>query len=198
MQRMDVESKQTQVHPAAEDNARPVTSPHAPDKDERLDFLKQAISFTRMDNPLVRYQGSNLNRRLRAGDKSVVVDAYIGLSEGGLETMLVVVLLGLFLTTVLLFGYVIWPVTLAQVRLIGSWQAKGLFYVADPTQLTANLYAHRLKDLVIEDELAAETLKLAYIREIKSRRFKKALIAVVVFYSWVGVTFLLLRNCTAG
>ena len=50
----------------------------------------------------------------------------------------------------------------------------------------------------IEEELAAETLKLAYIREIKSRRFKTALKSVIIFYSWVIITFALLRNCAGG
>ena len=62
-------------------------------------------------------------------------------------------------------------------------------------QLTASQYAERLKDLTVEEELAAETLKLAYIREIKSRSFKTALKAVVVFYVWALVTFLSLRSC---
>ena len=45
------------------------------------------------------------------------------------------------------------------VRPLG-WQTKGLFYVGDPNQVTASLYAERLKDVTIEEELAAETLKL--------------------------------------
>ena len=60
------------------------------------------------------------------------------------------------------------------------------------------MYTERLKDLTIEVELAAETLKLAYIREIKSRRFKNALKSVFVFYAWAVVAFLLLRNCGAA
>ena len=50
----------------------------------------------------------------------------------------------------------------------------------------------------IEAELAAETLKLAAIREIKSRRFRRALIATIVFYTGVVISLLLLRNCGAG
>ena len=198
MQRMDVESKQTpMVQPAARDSARPETGPDAPSKDERLDFLKQAISFTEWT---IRSFDTKAQISIAAFVLAInpLWSMLTSACPRAASSVLVVVLLGLFLATVLLFGYVIWPVTLTQSRLIGSWQAKGLFYVADPTQLTANLYADRLKDLVIEDELAAETLKLAYIREIKSRRFKKALISVVVFYSWAGVTFLLLRNCAAG
>jgi hypothetical protein len=84
-----------------------------------------------------------------------------------------------------------------QSRLTGGWQSKGLFYVGDPSQLTTSLYTERLKEVTIEVELAAETLKLAYIREIKSSRFKNALKAVVVFYVWAIVCFLLLRGCAA-
>ncbi len=57
------------------------------------------------------------------------------------------------------------------------------------------MYAYRLKGLEIESELAAETLKLASIREIKSRRFKYALVSTVVFYAAVVLTFLVLRSC---
>jgi hypothetical protein len=107
-------------------------------------------------------------------------------------------LLLLFVTTVMLYGLVIWPVALAPSQLAGGWQTKGLFYVGDPNQLTASLYAYRLKGLAIETELAAETLKLASIREIKSRRFRHALVSTVVFYAVVVVSFLLLRNCGAS
>ena len=198
MQRMDVESKQTpMVQQVTGDSARRATGPDAPSKDERLDFLKQAISFTEWT---IRSFDTKAQISIAAFVLAMnpLWSILTSACPRAASSVLVVVLLGLFLATVLLFGYVIWPVTLTQSRLLGSWQARGLFYVADPTQLTANLYADRLKDLVIEDELAAETLKLAYIREIKSRRFKKALISVVVFYSWAGVTFLLLRNCAAG
>ena len=124
MQRMGVESKQTpMVQPAAGDSARPVTGPDSPSKDERLDFLKQAISFTEWT--------------IRSFDtKAQISIAAFVLAMNPLwsmltsacpragSSMLVVVLLGLFLATVLLFGYVIWPVTLTQSRLIGSWQAR--------------------------------------------------------------------------
>jgi hypothetical protein len=166
----------------------------APSKDERLDFLKQAIAFTEWT--------------IRSFDtKAQISIAAFVLSMNPIWSMLaatcpraasspfVAILLALLVATILLLGYVIWPVTLTPSKLTGGWQTKGLFYVGDPNQLTASLYADRLKDLTIEAELAAETLKLAYIREIKSRRFKHALISAVVFYAWVIVSFLLLRNC---
>ena len=153
----------------------PAVGPDAPSKEERLDFLKQAIAFTEWT--------------IRSFDtKAQISIAAFVLSMSPLWSMLtttcprapssvlVVILLVLFVATILLLGYVIWPVTLQQSRLTGGWQTKGLFFVGDPNQLTASLYTDRLKDLTIEAELAAETLKLAYIREIKSSRFKNALI----------------------
>jgi hypothetical protein len=195
---MDVESAQTPiVQPPAGESARPATGADAPSRDDRLDFLKQAISFTEWT---IRSFDTKAQISIAAFVLAMnpLWSMLTSVCPTAASSMLVVGLFSLFLATVLLFGYVIWPVTLTQSRLLGSWQARGLFYVSDPTQLTANLYADRLKDLVIEDELAAETLKLAYIREIKSRRFKKALISVVVFYAWASVTFLLLRNCGTG
>ena len=195
---MDLEVDRTPTTRASTgEGAQSAEAGGAPSKEERLDFLKQAIAFTEWT--------------IRSFDtKAQISIAAFVLAMNPLWSMLtaacprasaslaVVVLLGLFIATILLFGYVIWPVTLTQSRLTGGWRTKGLFYVGDPNQLTASLYAQHLKGLAIEEELAAETLKLAYIRDMKSRRFKNALKSVVVFYAWVIVTFLLLRNCTVG
>ena len=190
---MDIEAGEmsTMPSPGCEE---PAATQDGPSKDERLDFLKQAIAFTEWT--------------IRSFDtKAQISIAAFVLSMSPLWSILTsacpraasswpaAILLALLVGTILLLGYVIWPVTLAPAQLTGGWQTKGLFYVADPNQLTARLYTDRLKDLTIEEELAAETLKLAYIREIKSRRFKNALKSVVVFYAWAVVTFLLLRNC---
>ena len=43
--------------------------------------------------------------------------------------------------------------------------------------------------------LAAETLQLARVREIKNRRFKHALRLAFGFYAWSVAVFLMLRNC---
>ncbi len=194
---MDLQAGEARTAQEAPTGEQPAASPDAPTKEERLDFLRQAIAFTEWT--------------IRSFDtKAQISIAAFVLSMNPLWTILsaacpraaaspaVVVLLLLFVTTVLLFGFVIWPVTLTQSRLTGGWQTKGLFYVADPNKLTAGTYTERLKDLKIEDELAAETLKLAYIREIKNRRFKHALKSVFVFYAWAVVAFLLLRNCGAA
>ena len=169
----------------------------APSKEERLDFLKQAIAFTEWT---IRSFDTKAQISIAAFVLAMnpLWSMLIAACPSAASRPIVLVLLVLFATTVLLFGFVIWPVTLTKARLTGGWQTKGLFYVSDPNQLTASLYAQRLRELVIEEELAAETLKLAYIREIKSRRFKTALKSVVIFYSWVIITFALLRNCAGG
>ena len=176
---------------------QPAADESAPSKEERIDFLKQAIAFSEWS--------------IRSFDtKAQISIAAFVLSMNPLWSILtsaharagsslpVVVLLVMFVTTVVLFGLVIWPVRLAPDQLAGGWQTKGLFYVGDPNLLTASLYSYRLKDLSIETELAAETLKLASIRDIKSRRFKHALVSTVLFYAGIVVAFLLLRSCGAA
>src|SRR2546430_7270235 len=159
---------------------QPITDESVPGKEDRIDFLKHAIAFSEWS--------------IRSFDtKAQISIAAFVLSMNPLWSILssaharagsspaVAALLVLFVTTVMLYGFVIWPVRLAQNQLAGGWQTKGLFYVGDPNQLTASLYTYRLKGLEIETELAAETLKLASIREIKSHRFKHALVSTVVF-----------------
>ena len=53
----------------------------------------------------------------------------------------------------------------------------------------------RLKELSVEPELAAEVLKLSFIRGQKGVRFKYALWATAGFYAFVFITFLMLRDC---
>jgi len=179
------------ITPSPEDDE---LATQGPSKDERLDFLKQAIAFTEWT---IRSFDTKAQISIAAFVLSIspLWSILTSACPRAGSSPLVVVLLVLLVVTILLFGYVIWPVTLAPAKLTGGWQTRGLFYVANPNQLTASQYAERLKDLTIEEELAAETLKLAYIREIKSGRFKTALKAAVVFYAWALVAFLLLRSC---
>lgn len=173
---------------------QPAVTPDAPTTEERLDFLRQAIAFTEWT---IRSFDTKAQISIAAFVLSMnpLWSILTSACPRAASSWIVAVLLVLFVATVLLFGFVIWPVALSQSKLKGGWQNKGLFYVADPNKLTASLYADRLKDLTVETELAAETLKLAYIREIKSQRFKNALKSVFVFYAWVVAAFLLLRNC---
>jgi len=190
----DVDTETEEMSRTPSPDADGLAMQAAPSKDERLDFLKQAIAFTEWT---IRSFDTKAQISIAAFVLSIspLWSILTSACPRAGSSPLVVVLLVLLVVTILLFGYVIWPVTLAPAKLTGGWQTRGLFYVANPTQLSASQYAERLKDLTIEEELAAETLKLAYIREIKSRRFKTALKAVVVFYAWALLAFLLLRSC---
>jgi hypothetical protein len=172
----------------------PAVSPDATSEEERLDFLKQAIAFTEWT---IRSFDTKAQISIAAFVLSInpLWSILTSACPQAASSPLAAILLVLLVITILLFGYVIWPVALTQSRLTGGWQSKGLFYVGDPSQLTSSLYTERLKDLTIEAELAAETLKLAYIREIKSSRFKNALKSAVAFYAWAMLCFLLMRNC---
>ena len=61
--------------------------------------------------------------------------------------------------------------------------------------LGAPQYSEQLKGLTVEPELTAETLKLAYIRSVKARRFKNALIATVVAYLVLVAAFFAVGRC---
>jgi hypothetical protein len=176
---------------------QPDMSPDAPTKQERLDFLKQAIAFTEWT---IRSFDTKAQISIAAFVLSInpLWSILSSACPHAASTLPVAILILLLLTSVLLFGYVIWPVKLGRPQLAGGWQNSGLFYVADPEHLTASTYLDRLNGLAVEAELAAETLKLAYIRDIKSRRFKNALLSVALFYAWTAACFLLARNCGAG
>jgi len=189
---MDLEAGQMSTTPSPDGDEPGATQ--GPTRDERLDFLKQAIAFTEWT---IRSFDTKAQISIAAFvlSMSPLWSILSSACPRAASSVLIAVLLVLLVVTILLFGYVIWPMTLAPARLTGGWHSKGLFYVADPSRLTASQYTDHLKDLAVEEELAAETLKLAYIREIKSRRFKNALKSAVVFYAWAVVAFLLLRNC---
>jgi hypothetical protein len=191
---MDVKAGETAPPQQGADAGPPGESLDATNEEARLDFLKQAIAFTEWT---IRSFDTKAQISIAAFVLSInpLWSILTSACPRAASSPLAAILLVLLVLTILLFGYVIWPVAVTQSRLTGGWQSKGLFYVGDPNQLTTSLYTERLKDLPIEAELAAETLKLAYIREIKSARFKTALKAVVVFYVWAIVCFLLLRGC---
>jgi hypothetical protein len=193
---MDLKTGETRATQQGSDGGRQAAvGADATSEEERLEFLKQAIAFTEWT---IRAFDTKAQISIAAFVLSInpLWSILTGACPRAASSPLVAILLVLLVITILLFGYVIWPVAVTQSRLTGSWQSKGLFYVGDPSQFTTSLYTERLKDLTIEAELAAETLKLAYIREIKSSRFKNALKSVVVFYAWTILCFILLRGCT--
>ena len=58
-----------------------------------------------------------------------------------------------------------------------------------PLGTGAAQYSERLKGLAVEPELTAEALKLSFIRSVKARRFKNALIATVIAYLAMAAAF---------
>lgn len=167
-------------------------APPAASPEERIDFLKQSIEFT--EGSICAYD-----------TKSQIALAAFVLSMSPLWSMLsatcpnaasrpiVIVLLAAFICTIMCYCIVLWPIAPLQ-ELIEKVRAKGLFYIHDPVSAGSS-YAERLKELELETELTAETLKLAFIRSRKGRRFKYALWATGLFYAFVFAAFLMLRRC---
>jgi hypothetical protein len=167
-----------------------------PTQDERLDFLRQAIAFT-------EWTIRSFDTRAQISIVAFVLSMNPLWSiltfacRGAGSSLIVAVLLLLFVTSIFLFASVILPGGARQSNTNSGWPTKALIYVGNASQITASLYTNNLKEFTSEAELAAETLKLSRIRNIKSRRFKYALSSAGVFYAWAVVAFLQLRNCGA-
>src|SRR5690349_24401992 len=150
---MDLEAGNARVAQEAPTGGdQPAASADAPTKEERLDFLKQAIAFTEWT---IRSFDTKAQISIAAFVLSInpLWSILTSACPRAASSPLAAILLVLLVITILLFGYVIWPVAVTQSRLTGGWQSKGLFYVSDPNQLTTSLYTDRLKDLTIESEL---------------------------------------------
>jgi hypothetical protein len=176
---------------------QPIADESVSTKGDRIDFLKQAIAFSEWS--------------IRSFDtKAMISIVAFAMSISPLWSILtsahprvgssvaIIALLIVFVTTLMLFGSVLWSASPQRGQLSGGWQWTGLYHVGDPNLLTASLEAHRLKGLTNETELAADALRLAAIRNIKGRRIKHALVSSTVFYAATVLSFLLLRNCGAS
>jgi hypothetical protein len=159
---------------------------------ERIDFLKESIAFT--------------ESTIRAYDtKSQIALAAFVLSVTPLWTMLTatcsnvasrpvtILLLAAFIATILSYCYVLWPIQALE-KLVTHLKTKGLFFIVDPISAAAS-YSKELQELMVEPELTAEALKLAFIRARKARRLKHALVATGGFYAVVFAAFIVLRQC---
>ena len=165
-------------------------------RQERVDFLKQSIAFTEAN--------------IRSYDtKAQISLAAFVLSMSPLWSILnsmcpqmaakpgIAVLLFVYMLTILLYCYVLWPMRSPAANLTAGLTTSDLFYVKNPLEVGGTRFLERLKLLSVETELAAETLKLSYIRAGKHVRFKLALAATFVFYIVVATLFLLMRtSCT--
>ena len=113
----------------------------------------------------------------------------------GSARQVLVIALVVFIATILTYLWVLWPVAPPQQQVTEGVGAKNLFYLHDPLGTGAAQYSERLKGLVVEPELTAETVKLSYIRKVKARRFKNALIVTVVAYLVLAAAFFAVGRC---
>jgi hypothetical protein len=161
-------------------------------KPERINFLKQVIAFTEGN---VRSYDIKAQISLAAFVLSgnPVVAIILGACGPAARTVLVVALV-VFIATILTYLWVLWPVAPRR-KLTEGIPAASLFYLHDPLALGGPQYSDRLKELTVEPELTAEALKLAYIRRVKARRFKNALIATLTAYLIVAAAFFAVARC---
>jgi len=159
---------------------------------ERIEFLNNSIVFAESN--------------IRAFDtKSQIALAAFVFSMSPLWSILnatcphvanrpiIALLVAAFICTIMLYGYVLWPIRPLQ-KLVKNKRVKGLFFLADPMAVSAT-YAEEIKKISLEPELAGEVIKLSYIRAGKGRRFRYALWATAAFYALVFVSFLILQHC---
>ena len=161
-------------------------------KQERVDFLKQTMAFNEGNVRAYDVKAQiSLAAFVLSGNPLM---AAINGACGGSARQVLVIALVVFIATILTYLWVLWPVALPEQKLNESIGAKNLFYI-NPLGTDAAQYSERLKGLMVESELTAETLKLSYIRNVKARRFKNSLIATVAAYLVLVAAFFAVGRC---
>ena len=162
-------------------------------RQERVDFLKQSISFTEANIRLYDLKAQiSLAAFVYSG--SPIVSIINGACGGSARNVLVIMLV-LFIVTIITFLLVLWPVSPMRAELTKGLATSNLFYLHDPLSVAGTEYSARLGGLVLEPELTAEVLKLAYIRKVKAGRFKAALIVALVTYLVIAASFFGIGRC---
>lgn len=144
---------------------------------EQVDFLKSTVAFA------------------EAGIRSFDTKAQISLAAFVLSANPIVsiispragssvlsMFLAAYIVSILLYGYVLWPVSPPKDKLRAPGMAQDLFYLHKPWEPLLATYSAKLGKLVSKDELIAELFKLSYIRSIKNVRFRIALAASLATY----------------
>lgn len=163
-------------------------------KQERVDFLKQMIAFSEGN---VRAYDTKAQISLAAFVLSVnplVAMVNLGCSTAGAKLVLMF-LVPTYLATILTYLWVIWPVVPPAERLTKGLKLQHIFFIHDPLTLGSTGLTDKLKKLDIEPELTAEALKLAYIRRVKARRFKLALVVTPSTYLQIALVFFFVGRC---
>lgn len=162
-------------------------------RQERIDFLKQSMAFTEGNVRAYDIKAQiSLAAFVLSGNPLM---AAINGACGASARQVLVIALVVFIATILAYLWVLWPVAAPPPRLTDGMGAKNLFYLHDPLGTGAAQYSERLRGLAVEPELTAETLKLAFIRGVKARRFKNALIATVMAYLVLAAAFFAVGRC---
>jgi hypothetical protein len=163
-------------------------------RSERLDFLKQVIGFNEANvrSYDVKAQISLAAFVLSANPLITIINTACG--QHAVRQMLVITLV-VFIATILMYLWVLWPTPPPNERLTEGLGAQGLFYLRNPLSMGGAGYSDRLKNLAIEPELTAEALKLSHIRKTKARRFRYALIVTLIAYFVVGIGFFAVGRC---
>ena len=109
---------------------QPVTEEAPPTKEDRIDFLKQAIAFSEWS---IRSFDTKAQISIAAFVLSMnpLWSILTSAHPRAASSLAVVMLLVVFVTTVVLFGFVIWPASPPPGQLSGGWQTKGLFGMLD-------------------------------------------------------------------
>ena len=169
-------------------------APEGVTKQERVDFLKQVVSFTEGN---VRSYDTKAQISLAAfvlSANPLVAIAGAGCSPAGARSVLMV-LVPAYIATILTYLWVLWPVAPPVARLTEGLKSQNIFFIHDPVGLGSSAYVERLAKLVMEPELTAEALKLAHIRRVKAGRFKAALIATQAAYLVIAGSFFFVGRC---
>ena len=162
---------------------------------ERVEFLKEAIRFSE----------GNIRSFDTKAQISVVAFVFSisplwsmmnAASPHAAAHPMVLAMAAPYLVTIGFFSFVLWPVmTPPKISRSGSANDdRSMFFVRDPVGSGGHDYSTRLQRLNVESELTTELLKLSYIRDIKSMRFRRSLYAAATFYAIAFATFLLLAR----
>lgn len=162
-------------------------------KQERIDFLKQSMAFTEGNVRAYDIKAQiSLAAFVLSGNPLM---AAINGACGPSARQVLVIAFVVFIATILAYLWVLWPVAPPLQQMTEGVGARHLFYLHDPLATGAAQYSERLKDLAVEPELTAEALKLAFIRGVKARRFKNALVATLIAYLVMAAAFFAVGRC---
>jgi hypothetical protein len=169
-------------------------APTGATRPERIDFLKQVVSFTESN---VRSYDTKAQISLAAfvlSANPVVAIAGVGCSPPA-GKMVLMVLIAMYFTTIMTYLWVLWPVAPPVQKLTDGLRTQNAFFVHDPVALGAVGFTAKLAQLDVEGELTSEALKLAHIRRVKARRFKTALMVTAAAYAVIAFAYFIVGRC---